>query len=129
MTLSLFDTVRLKEEMDLGNGILAPAGTLGSIVEVLNQGDVYLVECFGDWVKYDPEGNFAPSNSEEPEAFVETLGVETLYLHQLELAKPAGESVGVRAQLLALIEDMPETLLEEVKDFAEFVRQRKMEVS
>ena len=43
--------------------------------------------------------------------------------------KPAEESVGVRAQLLTVIEDMPEFLLEEVKDFAEFVRQRKMKAS
>ena len=45
------------------------------------------------------------------------------------LVNPAEESVGVRAQLLTVIEDMPEILLEEVKDFAEFVRERKMRVS
>ncbi|ASC74280.1 hypothetical protein XM38_052550 [Halomicronema hongdechloris C2206] len=43
------DTVRLKEDIDLGDRVHAPAATLGSIVEVLNQGEVYLVECFGDW--------------------------------------------------------------------------------
>ncbi|MEM9218127.1 MAG: hypothetical protein AAGD25_27765 [Cyanobacteria bacterium P01_F01_bin.150] len=128
MTLNLFDTVRLKENIDLGDGVDAPTGTLGSIVEVLNQGDAYLVECFGNWVKYDAEGHFVPSNQSDPDAFVETLGVETVYSHQLELVKPAKKSVGVRSQLLAVIEDMPEALLEEVKDFAEFVRERKMTV-
>lgn len=129
MTFNLFDTVRLRESIDLGNGIHAPAGTLGSIVEVLNQGEAYLVECFGDWVKYDAEGNFEPANRADSEAFIETLGVETVYPHQLQLVKLAEESVGVRAQLLTLIEDMPEVLLEEVKDFAEFIQQRKTKVS
>lgn len=129
MTLNLFDTVRLTEDIDLGDGVDAPTGTLGSIVEILNQGDAYLMECFGDWVKYDAEGNVEPSHRNDPEAFVETLGVETVYPHQIQLVKPAAESVGVRAQLLTAIEDMPEGLLEEVKDFAEFVRQRKMKAS
>lgn len=129
MTLKLFDTVRLREDINLGHEVHAPAGTLGSIVEVLNQGEAYLVECFGNWVKYDAEGNFESSNREDSEAFVETIGVEILYPHQLQLVKLAEESVGVRAQLLTLIEDMPEVLLEEVKDFAEFIRQRKARVT
>ncbi|WP_017301659.1 hypothetical protein [Nodosilinea nodulosa] len=129
MTLNLFDTVRLKEDIALDNEAKAPAGTLGSIVEVLHQGEAYLVECFGGWVKYDAEGNFEPSNREDPEAFVETLGVETVYPHQLQLVKPAEESVGVRAQLLMLIEEMPEVLLEEVKDFAEFIQQKQLRVT
>lgn len=95
---------------------------------MLNQGEAYLVECFGAWVKYDAEGNFEPANREDPEAFVETLGVETVYPHQLQLVKPVEESVGVRAQLLTLIEDTPEVLLEEVKDFAEFIQRRKLKV-
>ncbi|MGD1862275.1 MAG: hypothetical protein ACFB0E_20190 [Leptolyngbyaceae cyanobacterium] len=129
MTFNLFDTVRLKEDMDLGDRVRAPAGTLGTIVEVLNQGEAYLLECFGDWVKSDAEGNFEPADGDDPEAFVETLGVETVYPHQLQLVKPAEESVGVRAQLLTLIEDMPEVLLEEVKDFAEFIQQRKLRLT
>lgn len=116
MTLNLFDTVRLKENIDLGDGVYAPTGTIGSIVEILNRSDAYLVECFGDWVKYDAEGNFEATHRNDPEAFVETLGVETLYSHQIQLVKSAEESVGVRAQLLTLIEDMPEVLLEEIKD-------------
>lgn len=129
MTFNLFDTMRLKEDIVSGNGIHVPAGTLGSIVEMLNQGKAYLVECFGGWVKYDAEGNFEPANRADPEAFVETLGVETVYPHQLQLVKSAEESVGVQAQLLMLIEEMPEVLLEEVKDFAEFIQHRKTKVS
>ena len=129
MNSNLFDTVRLKEDIDLGEGVHAPAGTLGAIVEVLNQGEAYLVQCFGDWVKADAEGNFEPADREDPEAFVEPLGVETVYPHQLQFVKPAEESVGVRAQLLTLIEDMPEVLLEEVKDFAEFIQQRKLRLT
>lgn len=52
-----------------------------------------------------------------------------MYPHQLQLVKPADESVGVRAQLLTLIEDIPEVLLEEVKDFAEFIQQKKTSVT
>lgn len=126
MTFNLFDTVRLKEDIGLEHGVHAPAGALGSIVEVLNQGEAYLVECFGNWVKYDAEGNFEPADREDPQAFVETLGVETVYPHQLQLVKPSEESIGVRAQLLTLIEEMPDVLLEEVKDFAEFIQQRKL---
>lgn len=128
MTFNLFDTVRLKEDIDLGEGVHASAGTLGAIVEVLNQGEAYLVECFGDWVKSDAEGNFEPANRDDPDAFVETLGVETVHPHQLQLVKLAEESVGVRAQLLTLIEEMPEVLLEEVKDFVEFIQQRKLKM-
>lgn len=129
MTFNLFDTVRLKEGIDLGEGFHASAGTLGAIVEVLNQGEAYLVECFGDWVKSDAEGNFEPADRDDPDALVETLGVETVYPQQLQFVKPAEESVGVRAQLLTLIEDMPEVLLEEVKDFAEFLQRRKLKVT
>jgi hypothetical protein len=129
MTFNLFDTVRLKEDIDLGEGTCAPAGTLGSIVEVLNQGEAYLVECFRDWVKSDAEGDFEPADRDDPEAFVETLGVVTVYPHQMQFVKPAKESIGVRAQLLMLIEDMPEVLLEEVKDFAEFIQQRRLRLT
>ena len=104
MTFNLFDTVQLKEDIDLGEGVHASAGTLGAIVAVLNQGEAYLVECFGDWVKSDAEGNFEPADRDGPDAFVETLGVETVYPQQLQLVKSAEESVGVRAQLLTLIE-------------------------
>ncbi|WP_228052516.1 DUF4926 domain-containing protein [Nodosilinea sp. LEGE 07298] len=94
MNFSLFDAIRLKEDIDLGDRVHAPAGTLGSVVEVLNQGEAYLVECFGGWVKFDAEGNFVPADWDNPEAFVETLGVVTVYLHQLQLVKLAEESMG-----------------------------------
>lgn len=93
MRFNLFDTVRLKKSFDLGDGVRVPAGTLGSIVEVLNKGEAYLVECFGSWVKYDVEENFVPASREDPEAFIETLGIELLFPPQIELLKPADEAV------------------------------------
>jgi hypothetical protein len=48
------------------------------------------VECFGDWVKSDAEGNFEPAARDDPESFVETLGVETVYPKQMESVGPAG---------------------------------------
>lgn len=124
MTFKLFDTVQLLEDISLDNDATAPAGTLGSVVDVLNQGEAYLVECLGGWVKSNADGDLASSEQEDPEAFRETLGVETLYPNQIQLMTPAEESVGVRAQLLLLIEDMPDVLLKEVKDFAEFIQQK-----
>lgn len=129
MPLNLFDSVRLKEEIDLGDWAHTLAGTLGTIVEVLNQGEGYLAECFDSWVKYDKEGYFEPANREDSEAFVETIDVETVYLHQVQLVKLGEETVVVRAQLLALIENTPEVPLEEVKDSAEFIQQRKLKDS
>jgi hypothetical protein len=102
-----------------------PEGTPGTIVEVLHEGEAYLVEFFGDWVKRDSQGNFVPSDGSDPEAFKETLGVEVVYPHQLRLVKPASETVGARVQLLSVMDELSEELLEEVVDFAEFLRQKQ----
>ena len=49
----LFDSVKLTEAIPLTDGGMAEAGTVGAIVEVLEEGEAYLVEFFGGWVKYD----------------------------------------------------------------------------
>jgi hypothetical protein len=81
----LFDGVKLTEEISLTDGGVATVGTSGAIVEVLKDGEAYLVELFGGWVKYDEQGNFLPASSDEEEAFMETIGVELVYPHQARL--------------------------------------------
>ena len=125
----LFDAVKLKEAITLTAGGIAPEGTLGAIVEVFAGGEAYLVELFGGWVKTDTQGYCIPTDRTDPEAFMETIGVETVSPHQLRLVKPASETVGVRARLLTVLEDLSEELLEEVEDFAEFLRQKHQQKS
>jgi len=125
----LFDSVKLSEAIPLSDDGVAPAGTPGAVVEVLRDGEAYLVELFGDWVKLDAQGNFAPSDRDDSEAFMETLGVETVYPDQLRLVKPALETVGARVQLLTVADELSEELLEEVVDFAEFLRQKQQRQS
>ena len=64
-----------------------------------------MVELFGGWVKYDAVENFIPAKREEADSFLETIGVETVYPQQLQLVKPAQETVGVRARLAAVLDD------------------------
>jgi hypothetical protein len=45
----------------------------------------YIVELFGNWVKYDEQEDFVPATQDEPGLFIETIGVETVYPHQLVL--------------------------------------------
>lgn len=122
---NLFDTVKLKEAIPLIEGGTAPEETIGAIVEVFNDGEGYMVELFGGWVKYDDQENFVPSDREDPNSFMETIGLETVSPQQLSLVKPAKETVGVRAQLLALLDELSENSIEEVKDFAEFLREKQ----
>ena len=121
----LFDSVKLKEAIPLSEGDLAPEGTPGAIVEVFKNGEAYMVELFGRWVKAEIEGDFVPVDRDAPDAFMETIGVETVYPQQLRLVKPARETVGVRAQLFALMDELPDNTLEEVKNFAEFLQQKR----
>lgn len=125
MKFQLFDSVKLKEAVTLTDGGIAPEGSSGAIVEVFNNGEAYMVELFGGWVKYDAAENFVPAKREEAESFLETIGVETVYPQQLQLVKPAQETVGVRARLAAVLDDLSEDLLAEVQDFAEFLRQKQ----
>jgi hypothetical protein len=86
----LFDSVNLNQSIVLENGETAPEGTPGAIVEVFKDGEAFMVELFGGWVKTDEDGDFVCAVPEESGAFMETLGVETVYPHQLTLARVAG---------------------------------------
>ena len=118
----LFDAVRLKEPISLAEGGTAAADTPGTIVEVFDQGEAYMVELFGEWVRADAEGQFVQAASDEQGAFMETLGVETVAPQQICLVRPASEALGTRAKLLAVLETLPDVLLKEVQDFAEFLQ-------
>jgi len=121
----MFDSVKLKESIPLGEGGTAEANTPGAVVEVFNQGEAYIVELFGAWVKIAPDGGLIPANPNEEGAFMETVGVETVSPQQLRLVKPAKETVGARAKLLTILETLPEALLAEVQDFAEFLQHKQ----
>ena len=77
------------------------------------------------WVKYDAAENFVPANRQDAESFLETIAVEMVYPHQLQLVKPAEETVEVRARLAAVLDELSEDLLAEVQDFAEFLLQKQ----
>ena len=77
----LFDAVKLIEEIPLTDGGIAPLGTDGAIVEVFNNGEAYLVELFGRWVKAEVGGDFVQSTQDESLSIMETIGVETVYPH------------------------------------------------
>jgi len=134
MQFQLFDVVKLKEPIHisdpswsiaLSEGDAAPEGTPGTIVEVFNNGEAYMVELFGSWVKYDEQGDFVPASRSDAASFMETIGVETVYPHQLRLVKPAKEMMGARGHLVSILEDLPEELIAEVRDFAEFLQQKQ----
>ncbi len=121
----LFDSVKLKEAIPLTDGGTAPEGTPGAIVEVFNDGEAYMVELFGGWVKADIQGDFTPANRDESDSFMETIGVETVSPQQLRLVKPARETIGVRGQILAVLDNLSEDKLAEILDFAEFLQQKQ----
>ena len=119
--------MNLKEGIALEGGDIAPEGTPGAIVEVFKDGEAFMVEFFGGWVKTNEEGDFVSASPEEPGAFMETLGIETVYPHQLTLVKPAREMMGVKAYLNVVLEQLSEDLLAEVSDFAEFLQQKQQQ--
>ncbi|MGI0480677.1 hypothetical protein ACN4EE_07795 [Geminocystis sp. CENA526] len=121
----LFDNVKLTENISLTDGGIAPQETIGTIVEVFNNGEAYLVELFGNWVKYDAEGNFITANKDEKDAFMQTLAVETVYKHQMILTVSAREIMGVKEHLNALLETLPDNVVLQVRDFAEFLQQKQ----
>ncbi|MGJ3253286.1 MAG: hypothetical protein ACFE0J_19460 [Elainellaceae cyanobacterium] len=125
MKFALFDAVKLREPITLDSDHVASEDTLGSIVEVFSDGEAYLVELFGDWVKYDEDENLIAATRTDPDSFLESIGVATVYPDQIRLVKPAREVVGIRAQLLASLDEMPDAMLEEVTDFVEFLHQKK----
>jgi regulator of protease activity HflC (stomatin/prohibitin superfamily) len=123
--INLFDTVKLTKDIYLLDGTIVAAATIGTVIEIYNNGEAYEVELFGNWVKYDEQGKFIPGEPEELNSFIQTIGVETVYPHQICLFKPANETVGVRAQLLAILDDLSDQSLAEVKNFAEFLKQKQ----
>jgi len=62
---------------------LAPAVAVGTIVEVLEPGQAFLVELFGDWVKLRKSDGLCRAEAQEEGAFRETLGVEVVYPQQM----------------------------------------------
>jgi hypothetical protein len=123
----LFDGVKLTEDIPLIDSGVAQVGTVGAVVEVLGNGKAYLVELFGGWVKYDEHGDFMPATQDEPGSFMETIGVETVYPHQLVLTIPAREAMGVREHLTAVLDNLSDDLVAEVRDFAEFLQQKEQQ--
>lgn len=92
----LFDTVQLRDPVELdpqsGNALepltLAPSGTIGSVVEVLEPEKVYLVELFGDWIQPTELGSWQRAQSTDPKAVRETLGVGVVLTYQMKRLKP-----------------------------------------
>lgn len=131
---NLLDQVRLSEPIalgsDFGNALTAqdeaPIGTTGTIVEVLEPGQAFLVELFGDWVKLETSEGLRRAQATEEGAFQETLGVEVVRSQQMTLLKPSNV---VKVGLFRLLDEMPEELLEEVQTFAEFLSYRRQEMS
>lgn len=124
MKFQLFDNIRLIEEIALSDGGSIPKETSGTIVEIFNNGEAYLVEFFGNWVKYNADGNFIPADKNDKNSFMETLRVETVYENQIILTVSARELMGVKEHLIAMLETFPEDLILQVRDFAEFLPQR-----
>jgi hypothetical protein len=120
----LFDSIKLTDALPLDDGKIAPIGAPGAIVEVFNNGEAYLVELFGGWVTAEVGQDFSPADRREANSFMETIGVETVYPHQIRLVKSAGETNGVRSQLLALMDELPDAKLETIRDFAEFLKSK-----
>ena len=119
---NLFDTVKTIEVIPLANGDIASIDTIGVIVEIYNDGEAYEVELFGNWVEYNQEWELIVSHSNSSNAFVETIAVITLYPQQISFVKPARETVGIRAQLLGVLDELSEEKLNQVKDFVETLR-------
>lgn len=121
----LFDSVKLMEAIFLEDGKTASEGTFGSIVEIFNDGEAFLIELFGDWGKYNNQGDFTVAEPYNSRAFIETIGIETVYPHQMALSVPAREMMGDRNSLRILADELSDDLVAEVLDFAEFLKQKQ----
>jgi hypothetical protein len=53
--------------------------------------------------------------------------VETLYPHQMKLVKSAQEIMGIRDYVNTILETLPDELVAEVRDFAEFLQQKQQQ--
>ena len=95
----LFDGVRVKTNTLDSDGALIPAGTTGTVMDVLDNGTAYLVELLGDWTATQDSTTFVMlAEAEVPDIFRESLGVEIFRADQLELVNPASETVGPQSQ-------------------------------
>lgn len=117
----MFDPVILNEPLSLTEGKIVPTGTPGTIVEVLGDGKAYMVELFGSWLIRDQNGDLEATDHDMPNAFRETIGLETVLSHQIRAIKPMLKSSEVNTRLLTLMDDLSEHHLEEIADFAEFL--------
>jgi len=114
----LFDSVILNECLKISEEITALPGIPGTIVEILGNGEAYMVEMFGNRIVCDETGNMTNADADTPQSFRETIGVETVFPHQIQRI---AESEQVRLKLLKIMDDLSEHHLEEVIDFAEFL--------
>ena len=95
----LFDVVRVNADTLGSGGQPIAVGTTGTVMEVLDNGAAYLVELLGDWATDDDSTTFfVLAEAEVPDIFRETLGIEVFQIEQLELVKPAAETVGRQAR-------------------------------
>ncbi|MFN5139362.1 MAG: hypothetical protein ACK5HK_14320, partial [Pseudanabaena sp.] len=119
----MFDSVTLNQDIQLHSGGIAPQGIDGAIVEIFKDGEAYLVELFGGWLKFTTEGDMIETSQDDPEAFRDTLDVETLYPHQINAinAHQQSDKQKVKQQLLELLELLPEESILQVKEFTEFL--------
>jgi hypothetical protein len=119
----IFDSVTLNQDIQLHAGGIAPQGTDGAIVEIFKDGEAYLVELFGGWLKFTTEGDAIETAQDDPEAFRDTLDVETIYPYQINLVNvdQRSDKQKVKQQLLALLDLLPEESILQVKDFTEFL--------
>ncbi len=127
----MFESVTLNQDIQLHAGGIAPQGTDGAIVEVFKDGEAYLVELFGGWLKLTTEGDTIAASQDDPEAFRDTLDVETIYPHQINLVNAYHQSdkQKVKQQLLALLDLLPEESILQVKDFTEFLCYKQQQTS
>ena len=116
----MFDSVTLNQDIQLHSGGIAPQGTDGAIVEIFKDGEAYLVELFGGWLKFTSEGEMIEASQDDSESFRDTIDVETLYPHQINAHKQSDKQK-VKQQLLALLELLPEESILQVKEFTEFL--------
>jgi len=77
----MFDSVTLNQDIQLHTGGIAPQGTDGAIVEIFKDGEAYLVELFGGWLKFTTEGDAIETSQDDPDAFRDTLDVEAEALY------------------------------------------------
>jgi len=121
----LFDAIKLTHSVVLDDGSLAPIETPGAVVEVLDEGNGYLVELFGGWVRRDALGSTVRALPEEKGAFQQTLDVVMLTAAEMALVLPAMQSVGPQTQLLSIVEELPQEVVAEIVNFAQFLRHKQ----